>query len=116
MVVAGRNVGHQRAEHVKWSTMANLLLDLHVVLNLVERHVAGTLDHHLAAFFLCPGGQFAEGSQLGNLCLVGSVGDRAGPQTVTQRKTNIILGQYVTQIVEHIIQRILLIVMQHPFG
>ena len=47
VVVAGRDVGHERAERVERRFVADLLLAAHVHLELVERDVAGPLDHHL---------------------------------------------------------------------
>ena len=61
MVVPGCYIGYQWAKNIKWSTVTNLLLDFHIVLYLVKRHVAGTFDHNLAALFLGPGGKLAEG-------------------------------------------------------
>ena len=49
MVVAGGDVGHQRAEHVERGLVALDGLLLHVHGDLVHRHVAGPFDHHLAA-------------------------------------------------------------------
>jgi hypothetical protein len=58
------------------AAFAKLLL--HVDLDLVHRHVAGALDHHLAAFVPSDLGQLAKRLQLRELRAVVGVGDRAG--------------------------------------
>ena len=69
VVVAGKDIRHQRPQHIKRRAMAERALQLHVVFDLIERHVAGPFDHHLHAF--APGtlGEFAERDQLGELRL-----------------------------------------------
>jgi len=84
VVVAGGDIGYDGTEDVEWGGAANLLLDFHVVLNLVEWDMAGTFDHNLAAFLLCAACKFAEGSEFCDLCLVGGVGDAAGTEAVTE--------------------------------
>ena len=49
VVVARRDVGRQRPERVERRLAALSQLLFHVDLDLVHRHVAGALDHHLAA-------------------------------------------------------------------
>ena len=87
VVVAGRDVGHQRAERVERRLVAQLefLLDLH--LDLVHRDVAGAFDHHLDV--VLPGllGQLAQRLQLGELGRVAGVGEAAGPQAVAQARS-----------------------------
>ena len=51
VVVARGNVGDKRPEHVKRRALADRLLNLHVGLNLIERHVPRPLDHHLDVTF-----------------------------------------------------------------
>jgi len=115
VVVAGGDIGNDGAEDVEGGGAANLLLDFHIVLNLVEWYVAGTFDHNLAAFLLCSAGEFSEGPQFGELCLVGCVGDAAGTEAVTERKTDVVLGHYVTQVVEHFVEWVLAVMIKHPF-
>ena len=47
VIVAGRDVDHQWAESVEWGFVAPLHFLVDLFLDLVERDVAGTLDHHL---------------------------------------------------------------------
>ena len=60
VVVAGGEVGHERAEDVERRAVADfdLLLDVHV--DLVHRDVAGAFDHDLRAVRPAAVGQFAE--------------------------------------------------------
>ena len=60
VVVAGGDVRHQGAQHVEGGPVADLLLHLHVALDLMEGDVAGTFDHDLAAPLLGPLGQLAQ--------------------------------------------------------
>ena len=82
VVVAGGDVGGQRAERVERRLVAPLQLLGHVLLDQVHGDVAGAFVHHLHA--VRPGalGQLALRLQLGELGLVVGVGDRAGPQAV----------------------------------
>ena len=79
VIIAGCDVGGQRAKRVERRLAAFAKLLVHVDLDLVHRHVAGALDHHLAA--LVPGhlGQFAQRLQFGELRRVVGIGLRAGP-------------------------------------
>ena len=85
VVVARRDVGDQRPERVERRLAAFLELLVHVDLDLVHRHVAGALDHHLDVVLPGELGQFAQGLELGELGAVVGVGVRAGPQPVAQR-------------------------------
>ena len=84
VVVAGGDVGGQRAQGVERGLVADLQLQVHVLLDLVHRHMAGALDHHLAALVPRDLREFAERLQLRELRAVVGVGDRAGAQAVAQ--------------------------------
>ena len=75
VVVAGGDVGHERAEHVERRPVADfdLLLDVHV--DLVHRDVARTFDHDLRAVLPAALGELAQDVELGELGLVAGVGD-----------------------------------------
>ena len=92
VVVAGRDVGDERAERVERRLVADLLLAAHVHLELVQRHVARALDHHLHVAL--PGAlrQLAERVELGELRGVAGVGDRARPQPVAERERDVVLA------------------------
>ena len=84
VVVAGRHIGGQRPQRIEGRLVADAQLLIHVGLDLVQRHVAGPLDHHLHV--TRPGhlGEFAKGLQLGELGRVVGVGDGARAQAVAQ--------------------------------
>ena len=92
VVVTGEHVGHERTEHVKRRSVAKLPLELHVVFDLVERHVSRPFDHHLHALAPGPLGQLAQRDQLGELGRVGGVGQAAGTQAITDRERNVVAG------------------------
>src|SRR6202035_3879606 len=90
VVVAGGDVGGQRAQGVEGGLAAGLELFLHVDLDEVHGDVAGALDHHLHV--VLPGhlGELAQGLQLGELGGVVGVGDRAGAQAVAQAEGDVV--------------------------
>ena len=78
VVVAGEDVGHQRTEHVERRVVADPLLQLHVERDLIERHVARSLDHRLHAGIAGAVHELAQRMQLGELRRVGGVGRQPG--------------------------------------
>ncbi len=47
MIVASRDIGNQRTEHIERCPLAYRLLQTDIRLDLVQGHVAGTFHHHL---------------------------------------------------------------------
>src|SRR5690606_27833930 len=82
VVVAGRDVGGQRAQRIERRLAAQLLFEPHVLGDLVHRDVPGALDHHLHVVRAGDVRELAERAQLGELRLVVGVGDGAGAQAV----------------------------------
>ena len=64
MVVARRDVRHQRTEHVERGALADGLLDLHIGSDLVEWHMSRTFDHDLDIFLPGAAGQLTECQKL----------------------------------------------------
>ena len=116
VVVAGRDVGGQGPERVEGRLVAVFQLLIHIGLDLVHRHVAGALDHDLAA--LGPGdlGQLAQGAQLGELGLVIGVGDGAGAQAVAQAERHVIGPHDVADVLEMLVEEALAVMRQAPLG
>ena len=86
MVVAGGDVGHERAEHVERRLVAELHLLLHVHLDLVERaRGPGPSIITCTSFSQARFGQLAERLQLGELGRVAGVGEAAGAEAVAER-------------------------------
>jgi hypothetical protein len=69
VIVAGRDVGGQRAECVERRFVTSLELLVHVLFDQVHRHVPRT-DHHLAVVLPGDLGQLAERFQFGKLRFV----------------------------------------------
>ena len=75
VVVAGRDVGNERAQRIEGRSEAVLDFLVDLLLDLVERDVARAFDHDLDVALPGFGGELAEGLQLGELGLVRRVGD-----------------------------------------
>jgi GAF domain-containing protein len=88
-------------KHIERRAVAEPALQLHVVLDLVERHVPRAFDHDLHA--VAPGalGQLAERLELGELRVVGRVGQTAGAQAVADRERDIVLAHDLADVVPH---------------
>ena len=78
-------------ERVKRRFVAPLHFLIDLLLDLIERDVAGAFDHDLDVVF--PGflGEFAEDFQFGELRFVAGIGDAAGAEAVTERKADVVL-------------------------
>ena len=116
VVVAGGDVGRQRAERVERRLVADLELEVHVLLDLVHRHVAGAFDHHLHV--VLPGDlrQLAQRAQLGELRLVVGVGDAARPQAVAEREGDVVGLHDLADLLEVRVEEVLLVVREAPGG
>ncbi len=116
VVVAGCDIGGERPERVERRLAADGELLVHVFLDLVHRHVAGTLDHHLA--ILGPGDlrQFAQRLQLGELRGIVGVGDGAGPQPVAQRERHVIGAADVADLLEMLVEEAFPVMVEAPLG
>ena len=114
VVVAGGDVGDERAEHVERRLVAELQLLLHVHRDLVERDVAGPLDHDLHVVLPGAPGQLAERLQLGELGRVGGVGEAAGAQAVAEREGHVVPLEDLADVVEVRVERVLRLVGEHP--
>jgi len=115
MVIARRNVGGERPQRVERRLMAALKLLVHVLLDLVHRHMARPLDHHLA--IPAPGGfrELPKRLQLGKLRGVIGIGDRSGTQAVPQRKAHVVLAADIADFLEMLVEKALAVVVQAPF-
>ena len=94
--------------------MAEPLLQLDVGLDLVQRHVAGALDHHLYAGVPGALGQLSEHDQLVDLRPVGGVGQAPGAEAVAQREGRIVGFDQLQQPVEVLVEGVFGVVVGHP--
>src|SRR5262249_19708704 len=91
-----------------------LELLVHVDLDLVHRHMAGALDHDLAALVPRDLREFAERLQLRKLRAVVGIRDRARTQSVAERERDVILAHEVADLLEMRIEEALLVMRQTP--
>lgn len=64
--------------------MAKSFLDLHISCDLVQRHVARSLDHNLNILFPCTFGKLTESDQLFNLCSISCICNTSGTTCISQ--------------------------------
>ena len=114
VVVAGSDIGDERAERVKRRFVAQLHFLFHLHFDLVHRNVAGAFDHYLHV--VLPGflGEFAKHSQFRELRFVAGVGNRAGTQAIAERKTDVVLFHNFADVVKAFVEKIFFFVMIHP--
>ena len=83
MIVTGSNISNQWAKYIKRSPMAAAFLKLYIGLNLIERHMSRTFNHHLNSLIPSSLGEFAKGNQLVKLGPVCGVGNATGAKSVS---------------------------------
>jgi hypothetical protein len=78
--------------------------------------VARALDHDLHA--VAPGalGQLADRGELGELRLVGRVGEPAGAEPVADGERDIVRAHDLADVVPMLVHRVLFVVGEHPLG
>ena len=115
VVVAGGDVGNERAERVKRCFKAVLQLFGHIFFDALQRHMAGTFNHDLYVVFPRFIGQFAQGVQLGELGFVVGIGNAAGAQAVAEAERHIIRLHDFTDFVEMRVEEVFPMMCQTPF-
>ena len=114
MVIARGDVRDDRAEHIERCAVAQRFLNLHVRRDLIERHMAGTLDHDLHVFFPRALGQLAERDEFFNLRSVGRVLQAAGAACIAETERHVIFTANVENFVKILEERVLLAGHFHP--
>lgn len=114
MVVAGRNVGYQRAERIERRVVALLYLTLHILRNLIHRHMARTFDKRLN--ILCPSTlhKLSHRVELGKLGAVVGIIDTARTKAVAKRNGYVIFSQNVAYIIKMLIEETLFLMHLAP--
>ena len=114
VVVAWRDVSHERSEHVEGGTLADGLLHLHIGGYLVHRHVSRTLHHHLDV--PVPGAlrQLTEPQELPHLAAVRGVGETARSTRVAEAYGHVVLVADRKNIVVALKEGVLLSGHGHP--
>src|SRR5207249_7826806 len=116
VVVAGRDVGGERAERVKRRFVTPLELLGHVFLDHVHRDVARTFVHHLHAVFPRAPGEFALDFEFGELRFVVGVGDCPWTESIADAEAHVIGGHDFANIVPVRVKETFLVLRQAPFG
>ncbi|OPX66716.1 MAG: hypothetical protein A4E37_01832 [Methanoregulaceae archaeon PtaB.Bin056] len=116
VIVARRDVGHERPEHVEGFPVAHPLLEDDVCLYLVYRDVARPLHDHLDSLGMGLVPEFRVDQQFLDLGAIRRVVHRAGPHAVAHREGDLVLLHDLKEVVELRVERVLLLVVEHPRG
>ena len=103
-------------ERIERRLAASAELLLHVDLDLVHGHVAGALDHHLAAHVPGDARQLAEGLELGELRAVVGVGNRPRAKSIAERERHVVAPHDLADLVEPLVEETLFVMGEAPFG
>ena len=114
VVVSRGDVGDERPQHVEGRLVAQALLQLHVGGDLVERHVARALHHHLHARVPRAARELADLDELGDLPRVGGVVGGPGAHGVAQADGHVVLVQDGQHLVVELVERVLVAGGFHP--
>ena len=114
VIVARGDIGDQRAEHVEGRIVAQALLQTHVRLDLVEGHMAGTLNHDLHAGVPSALGELADLDKLGDLTGVGCVVGAARTHGIADGDGHIMLMQNLKHLIVVLVERVLVAGGLHP--
>src|SRR3984893_9791929 len=114
VVVTGRDVGRQGTQGIERRFAAGGELLVHVLLDLVHRHVARSLAQHLAVVLPGHARQLAEGLELGELRGIVGIGDGPRAQTVAEREAHVIRTADRTDFLEVFVQEALAVMRQAP--
>src|SRR3954470_13304269 len=107
VIVAGRDVGDERAQSVERRLAAGFLHATDVHLDLIHRNVTGAFDHHLDIALPRAPGQLTKRIELGELRAVAGVGEAARAQAVAKRDGDVVVAKDVTDVVESLVEGIL---------
>jgi hypothetical protein len=84
-------------------------------LNLVHRDVSRPFDHDLHVVTPGDPGQFSQGFKFCKLGRVTGIGNRPRTEPVAERESNIIFLEDPANTLEVLIQKILFVILHHPF-
>ena len=115
VVIAGCDVGHDRAKDIERGSIAEFLLAFHVGLDLVEGDVSGALDHDLHAFAAAPVDQFRQGVEFGELGGIAGIGQASGTEPVAKRDGDVMLPANLDDLIPMGEEGVVLLADGHPF-
>ena len=116
VVVAGRTVAAERAEHIERRAVGQTLDALYLRAHLMQGHMAGAFYHALHASVVRAGGEQSEVDDFFPLGGVAGIHAGAGAQAVAEGERHVVGQADVEQAVEVFKQRVLAAVVQHPAG
>ena len=114
MVVSRGDIRCQRSQGVKGRLVTPLQLLLHVFLNHMHRNMTRSLIHHLHPTIPSPLGQIPLCLQLSKLGLIISIRQRTGPQSVPDRKADIISRHDIADVIPMGPKEVLFVVGEAP--
>ena len=114
MVVTGRDVGHERPEHVERRIVAQALFHLHVRRDLIERHMPRTFHHDLHACIPRTLRELADFNELGDLRCVTCVVAGARTHCVANGNGHVVLMENFEHFVIVLVERVLVSRRLHP--
>ena len=116
VVVARRDVGDERAQSVERCFVAELLLFLDLLFDLVERNMPGpsimTCTSYSQAFLVSS----PRVSSSANCASIAGVGDASRTQSIAEGKAHIVLRENLADVVKTFVEKVLLVVVRHPLG
>src|SRR5579872_2328473 len=107
VVVAWREIGHERAQSIEMRLVAHFFLFFDLHLYLIQWDMAWPLDHYLNVIFPSSLGQLAKRLQFGELGRVTGIGKRSRTQPVTQGETHVVLLEDFADVFEIFVEQIL---------
>ena len=84
VVISRRHIRSQRPQGIERRLIARGKLAVHILLDLVHRHMAGAFDHHLDIVLLGDAVEFAQRVEFGELGRIVGIRRRARAQAVAQ--------------------------------
>ena len=114
VIITRSNIGHKWSKYIEWCTLTDGLLDFHVGCDLVQRHMARTLNHNLYVFLPGTFCQLAQSNQLLNLGDIGGILQTSRTAGVTKAHGDIVFLADIKDLIVVLIERILLSCHFHP--
>ena len=116
MVVTRCDVRHDGAERIERRIVAFFYLALHILLNLVHGHVAGTFDESLHILVPSTLHKLAHRVEFCKLRFIVGIVRRPRTQSVSQRDGHIILCQNIANVIKVFVKETLAVMHQAPFA
>ena len=116
VVVAGGDVGDQRAQRVERGLVAEFVFFLDLLFDLVQRNVAGAFDHGLDVVLPGDLGQLARVASSANCASSLASARQPGRRPSPREKLTSYFFDDFADVVEALVQEILFVVVGHPLG